>query len=929
MLNLRSGRTTQSSVEPTASRPTTPASPWDSRPAEEPTFSAGSPADVDAYAADAAARVAQGYAPAPLAGLGDLSGKEQKELQKKIIRELNRQAKEAKREAKRSGADKAQARRASEILRERERRAKELGHSAREKRNKREAANTTCELIGYDLMYKNGICEVEPGRFSETIAFDDISYQNIRDDDQISVLKVISDMLNYFGQGLSCQFSVINMPLRAEEVGTRRFFDPDVQATAAARADAIELNSILNKKLKEGVSNIRRVRLLSVAAEAPDIDEATRRFARVNTDLGGYFERMKCAWKVLDGAERLLVVNDILRPQTPLDFDYDRDLSPWSGYTTKDFISPTSMDFKPAGESAMYTSDGKWCQCLVMRSFSSPLSDRVVSSLIDLACPIDVSWYVTPIDKAKATKDLKVHAALIDKEVIDNQKEAVKQGYDYSILPSEVSSAKSETDDLLARISGQSQNLFFFSGLIWTWADSLEELVERVGQITDTARANGIEVDPLPYRQRQAMNSILPLGTNHVEVVRYMTTDEACIFVPFANDELEDAGGNWYYQNRLSNNLVLGDRGRLTSPIGFVAGKTGSGKGFFVKNEIEGTILSKPYDQIIIFDRAGEYIDLTEHHGGTVANFGPDSESYLNPLGMVGVENRSTDAQIAFKADAILAQASASAEAAGFPLSDEDRSIIQRCVELVYHDYEGTGKNPILEDFWRKLNEQPEPQAKQIALRYEMYIKGSMNFFNHADTVDFSNRIIDLNIKDVPGSMLVFALITMCEAVRNQMYKNHDRGIRTWLYVEEMESLFKYPAVLDYFRRLANECRKYGMFLTGITQSTESMIGNEDVSSIVKNSDFIMLLKQSAEDRRYWTQALGLSEREAGCIDESTPRGYGLLLFGASRIPIKGDFPTDSNLYKIYSTDPNETEIRKSRERRKQRRKQLAEGRKR
>lgn len=915
----RPNPTTQSSAAPTASRPTTRTSPWDSVSAEGQTFSA----DPEAYARQAAEAAASGSAPKPVPGLGELSPAEQKALKKKVMRELDRQAKEARAERKRSGVDAQQKRRANDIMKERERRARELGHSARERRVKRECANNTVELIGYDLMFKNGVCEVEPGRFSETIAFDDISYQNIRDDDQISVLKAVSDILNYFGQGLCCQFSVINTPMRASEIGRRQFFDPDVQATAAARADAIELNGILNDKLKEGVSNIQRVRLLTVSCEEADIDAATRRFARVNTDLGGYFERMRCAWKVLDGVERLSVVNEILRPQSTFDFDFDRDLSPWSGRTTKDFISPMGMDFAPNGEPTLYRSDDKWCQVLCMRSFSSPLSDRVVSSLIDLARPIDVSWYVTPIDKAKATRDLKVHAAMIDKEVIDNQKQAVKQGYDYSILPSEVQSAKDETDDLLRRISGQSQNLFFFSGLIWTWADTLEDLIERVGQITDTARANGIEVDPLPYRQRQAMNSILPLGVNQVEIVRYMTTDEACIFVPFANNELEDAGGNWYYQNRLSNNLVLGNRGRLTSPIGFVAGKTGSGKGFFVKNEIEGTILSKPRDQIIIFDRAGEYIELAEHHGGTVANFGPDSDTHLNPFDMIGIENRSSDAQVAFKADAILAQASASAEAAGFPLSDEDRSIIQRCVELVYHDAAETGRTPVLQDFWQKLQEQPESQAKTIALRYEMYINGSMNFFNHQGNVDFSNRIIDLNIKDVPGSMLVFALVTMCEAVRNQMYKNHGAGIRTWLYIEEMESLFKYPAVLDYFRRLANECRKYGMFLTGITQSTESMIGNEDVSAIVKNSDFIMLLKQSAEDRRYWTSALGLSEREAGCIDESTPRGYGLLLFGASRIPIKGDFPTDSNLYRLYSTDPNEAEIRRARERRQKMRRQM------
>ena len=878
-------------------------------------------AAVASYVDDAARAAAEGERPAPMPGVDGLTRRQRKRLARELTRELDRQGRDARRRAKAGRAeakklDRQQRRRASDIMKERKHRARELERVGEAVRDRRESADNVVDAIGYELMYKSGVCEVEPGCFSECIAFDDISYQNSRDDDQITVLKVISDMLNYFGQGIRVQFSVINTPLRADQVGTREFYDPEQQSTPEAAEDAREMNRILNAKLKEGVSNIRRQRLLTIAVAAVDVDDATRRFARINTDLSGYFEQIRCSWRVLDGHARLVALNDMLRPDTRLAFDYDRDLSIASPYTTKDFIAPMGLDFRPDGESMLYTSDDKWCQVLVMRSLSSPLSDRVVSSLVDLALPINVSWYVSPIDKAKAVTDMKVRAALIDKEVIDDQKQAVKQGYDYSILPSEVASAKDEADDLLARISGQSQNLFYFSGLVWTWAKSVEELTEQVGQIIDTARANGVEVDTLPFRQRQAMNSALPLGVNHVEVTRYMTTDECCIFVPFANNELDDEDGNWYYQNRLSNNLVLGNRSRLTSPVGFVSGKTGSGKGFFVKNEIEGTLLSKPNDQVIIFDRAGEYIDLARHHQGTCATFGPDASVHLNPLGMVGIEDRSEEAQIAFKCDAILAQAGAAADEAGRPLSDEDRSIIQRCVEEVYRDGRASGRTPILEDLYRKLNEQPEPQAKLIALRYERYVSGAMDFFNHVDTVDFSSRIIDLNIKDVPGSMLVFALVTMCEAVRNQMYKNHERGVRTWLYIEEMESLFKYPTVLDYFRRLANECRKYGMYLTGITQSTESMIGNEDVSAIVKNADFIMLLKQSAEDRRYWQQALGLSEREAGCIDESTPRGYGLLLFGASRIPIKGDFPKDSGLYELFSTDPNESEARKRREER-------------
>lgn len=204
--------------------------------------------------------------------------------------------------------------------------------------------------------------------------------------------------------------------------------------------------------------------------------------------------------------------------------------------------------------------------------------------------------------------------------------------------------------------------------------------------------------------------------------------------------------------------------------------------------------------------------------------------------------------------------------------------------------------------------------AQNIALRYERFVSGYSNFFNHATDIDLTARTVGLNFKDVPDSMLVFALISFCETVRNIMYSNFDQGRRTWLYIEEMESLFKYPSVLNYFRRFANECRKFGMYLTGITQSTESMIRNQDANAIVKNSDFIMLLKQSKEDRDYWADALGLSPLEVACIDEGAPRGWGLLVFGSARVPIKGEFPSDNHLYELFSTDPNEWAEKKARE---------------
>ena len=462
---------------------------------------------------------------------------------------------------------------------------------------------------------------------------------------------------------------------------------------------------------------------------------------------------------------------------------------------------------------------------------------------------------------------------------------------------------------MLDHLQNKNQRLYVFTGLVYTYAESKEALDTQVLRIISTARQNSIELDTYDYRQRQGLNSILPLGHNHVEISRMFTTAQVSILVPFATQELDDAGGNFYGQNKHSRNLVVCNRKKLTSPMGFVCGKTGSGKGMFTKTEMTGTIFSNPTDEIYVIDRAGEYTAIAERYGGSTYHFGVGTGTHLNPFDTVSVEHMTRNEQIAFKVDAMLAQAGASAAEAGSNFSEVDQSLVQRCTELAFQKAAERGDNlpPTLQDFYDAANEQPEEQAQVIALRYERFVKGSMNFFNHQSNVDFNTRIVDFNLKDLPDSMLVFALINVCEAVRNRMYFNAKRNVRTWLYVEEMQSMFAYPTVLNYFSRFSNEGRKFGLLLTGISQNATAMLANEAARNIVLNADFLMLLKQSPLDRMKWAELLNLSEQEEECIDESAEPGDGLLIAGNARVPIRGKFPSGNVLYDLFSTDPNET----------------------
>lgn len=826
-------------------------------------------------------------------------------------RTLKAEAKEAKKAAVSHKRD------YKSVKRQLKDRDKELSDRTKTARAKRRSAKDVVSYLGYNRMFQDGICEVEEGLYSTTLSFDDTSYHSVRDDMQKGIFSSMCRLYDQFGANTLVQMNVINTPLLQEEIGKRKFFNPGIQSNENAAEDAKVFNEILNSKMREGVSNIRRNRYLTLSVSAEDADEAAKKLARVESSSSRILNSVSSKTRILNGTERLRVLHSQLSPYKPFMFSYEDDIGTKSVQTTKDCIAPNTLDFKPEGFGDCFKADGVWGQVLVMRHFGSELSDRALADIVDLPIPLNVTWFVQPMDKAKAIAFARQRSAWIDKEIIEEQRGAVQKGYDFSILPHELKYSKEETEDILDHLQNKNQRMFVFTGLIYTYAPTKEALDNQALRIISTARQHSIEVDTYDYRQREGLNSILPLGHNHVEISRMFTSAQVGILMPFATQELDDEGGAYYGQNKHSRNLIFCNRKLLTSPMGFVCGKTGSGKGMFCKSEMTGTILSNPTDEIYVIDRAGEYTEIARRYGGSVFDFSVGSGRYLNPFDTVSVQHKTPEEQLAFKVDAMLAQAGASAAEAGDILSEVDMSIITRCVELAFarSRERNDGKPPLLEDFYEVLQEQEEMQAKVIALRYERFVKGSMSFFNRHTNVDFNSRIIDFNLKELPDSMLVFALINVCEAVRNRMYYNAQRGVRTWLYIEEMQSMFAYPSVLTYFSRFSNEGRKFGLLLTGITQNATAMLANSAAANIVLNADFLMLLKQSPVDRLRWAELLNLSEQEEDCIDESVEAGDGLLIAGSARVPVRGKFPDGNALYDLFSTNPNEKADKKRAER--------------
>ena len=804
----------------------------------------------------------------------------------------------ARKRARIAGARRSDAARAADA------REKQARATRRDQRRARAAAREVAGAIGYDAMYKDGVCQVEEGLFSQTIAFDDISYQSARREGQESVFTAMSEVYDYFGPEAGVQLTCASVPIPEHEIGNREFFEVGAGPEAPYAA---EYNDILNDKMREGVSNLVRSRYLTVTVAAEDVDAAVPKLARAKSDVMGTLARIRCNARVLDGEERLRLVQSQLRPSSRFSFRWDS-LSHASGLRTKDLIAPQVLDFKPNGRPDCFTSDGAWCQVLVMRAFGSDLDDKAIASIIDLPIACNVTLHVQPMDKSKAIALVKQRIAWMDKEVIDEQMSAVKKGYDYSILPPELTHSKAEAEELLDQLQNKNQRLFAYTGLVYLTAATEEELDDHAEQVVSTARQRSIEVEPLSYRQRQGLNSVLPLGNNHVTVSRMFTTAQVAIQMPFATQELMQEGGGYYGQNRLSGNLVLCNRSWLASPMGFVCGKPGSGKSFSVKREIMNTILAYPEDEIIIFDPAGEYGAMVRAVGGAACRMAPDSDTFMNPFDLSDVSNLADVSQLAFKIDAFLALSSATMAEGAQGLPEADKSIISRCVEMAYAGCEG--RTPMLGDFHRILLAQPEAEAREIALRYERYVRGALSFFNNQSTMRFGSRVTNVDFKDLNTNMRVFGMLTALEAVRNRMYANFERGVRTWLYIDEVQSLFGHPAIISYFSKFWAEGRKFNLVCTGITQNSTYMLEHEEARNMVLNSDFCLLHKQSALDRRSWADLLSLSAREEEYIGDGIKAGEGMLVAGGARIPIVDDFPKGA-LYDLFNTKADEVAVLK------------------
>lgn len=451
-------------------------------------------------------------------------------------------------------------------------------------------------------------------------------------------------------------------------------------------------------------------------------------------------------------------------------------------------------------------------------------------------------------------------------------------------------------DDLVTR----DQRMMFAVVTLVHTAGTLEELDSDTEAILTTTRKHLCHMSSLRFQQLDGLMTALPIGVRKINALRTLTTESLAVLMPFRVQEIMDTGGLYIGENAISKNLLLINKSNLLNANGFVLGVPGSGKSFSVKEQIAILALSTD-DDIIICDPEREYASLIEALGGEVIRIAAGSEHHINALDMVDGYGEGGNPVID-KSEFVL---SLFEQLDNKGLSSQAKSIIDRCTASVYEDYQQGGEVPTLMVLRDKLLAQDEPEAKTLALSLELFTSGTLDAFAHETNVDTKNRMVVYDIMDLGKQLKTMGLLVITDAMLNRVTENWKQGKRTHLFVDEFHVVFENEYSGSFFNSAWRRFRKRNAYPTAITQNVEYLLDSVLASTMLSNSEFIVMLNQASADRQKLATLLNISQEQMSYITNADA-GCGLLRYGSSLVPFVNRFPRHTKLYRLMTTKPGE-----------------------
>ena len=749
-------------------------------------------------------------------------------------------------------------------------------------------------------MFPDGICRVEGNFYSKTIEFQDINYQLSQSEDKDAIFDGWCEFLNYFDASVRFQFSFVNSAANKETYRERIVIPLRGDEDDSLR---IEYSTMLQNQLERGNNGLVKSKYLTFGIEAESYKTAKPRLERLELDILNNFRKLSVKAEPLDGKARLALMHGIFHIDGQEQFKFDWKLLAPSGMSVKDFIAPSSFAFS---SSRHFRMGAKYGSVSFLNIIAPELNDRLLADFLEMDSSLVIGMYVKPLDQMSAIKTVKRKLTELNATKIQEQKKAVRAGYDMDILPSDLSTYGSEAQKLLQELQSRNERMFLLTFTVLNTANTLPKLKDTVLQAKGIAQKHNCQLVPLDFQQENGLMSLLPLGMNRIEIQRGLTTSSRAIFVPFTTQELFQRGAGAFYcgVNALSGNLIMVDRLRQKNPNGLILGVPGSGKSFAAKREMFSVYLLTN-DDIIICDPEAEYWPLVRRLHGQVIKISPTSKQYVNPMDL-NLDYSDDDNPLSLKVDFILSFCDI-VVGAKEGLKPVEKTIIDRCVRLVYRNYLADPRPenmPILQDLYDCLRAQDEKEAQFLATALEIYVTGSLNVFNHRTNVDIDNRVVCYDIKELGKQLKQLGMLVVQDQVWNRVTRNREAGRTTRYYVDEFHLLLR-GELAAWSVEIWKRFRKWGGVPTGITQNVKDLLASPEIENILENSDYICMLNQAPGDRQILAKKLNISPHQLSYVTQAN-EGEGLLFYGNVIVPFVDRFPKDTEMYRLMTTKPNE-----------------------
>ena len=766
------------------------------------------------------------------------------------------------------------------------------------KASKRRAVVSAQQTIPYVAMHPDGICQLPGGLYTKTVEYEDINYAVASTEDQTAIFGGCSSFLNYFDSSLPFQLSFVNR--RSRSVSRYKVNIPAQHDDFdSIRGEFVDM---LKGQIAKSNNGIVRSKYITFGLPAGSAAEARPRLDRVEADVMGNFKRLGVQSRPLDGRDRLAALHGQLHPGSREPFRFSWKDIPKTGMGTKDFIAPDSFDFR---QSRTFRVGQSWGAVSHLQILASEMSDKLLAEILELDAELTVTLHVQTVDQLKAIKTIKGKISDIGRMKAEEQKKAVRAGYDMEILPPDLITFSKDAAELLADLQSRNERMFLLTFTVVNLAPSRQRLENDVFTVSGIAQKYNCALKRLDWQQEQGFVSSLVLGYNGIEIQRGMTTSSTAIFIPFMTRELRMDGQALYYgMNALSHNVIMADRKKLKSANGMYLGSTGSGKSFAAKRELINVFLATS-DRIMVVDPMGEYAPLVRRLGGQVIEIAPDSPNHINPMD-IQLSTNDEDSPLSMKADFLLSLCELIVGGKE-GLQPIEKTVIDRCVRLVYRELAlgiGSGDMPLLQDLYEELLKQPEPEARRVATALELYCTGSLNLFNHPTNVQTDARVVCIVLKGMGENLRKIAMHITNEFVTSAVNTNHAEGLATWCYFDEFHILLRDPLTASYFVAVWKMLRKKGCVPSALTQNVKDLLASREIEAILDNTDFMILLSQAQSDRAILAKQLGISEHQLSYITHSNS-GEGLLFYGSVTIPFVDRFPK-GEIYNLLTTRPED-----------------------